>query len=81
MVVLEESEMAMDRGGVRLVSSRLATELEGVLAEGNTKRGAGRNRRGSSKSWMSRVVMRCSTARIRSSVWDLEGNGVRRMKE
>lgn len=36
-VVLEESEMAMERGGVRLVSSRLLVELEEVLAEGMGK--------------------------------------------
>lgn len=74
-VVLDESEIAIEGGGVRLlVSSCLLVE---VLAKGNMGNGAGRDRRGwSISSTVSRAAMRCLRARMRSSTCDLQGHEV-----
>lgn len=68
-VVFEESEIAMEGGGVRLTSSCLLVELEEVLAEGNVGKGAGSDRGGCPiSSTVSRDMIRCLRARMRSSV-------------
>lgn len=68
-VVFEESEIAIEGGGVCLVSSCLLVELEEVLAEGNMGKGARIERGGCSiSSTASRDAIRCLIARIRASV-------------